>query len=67
MILEKDQITKTNFDTNLESQGQEDGEGELHPLSQSQFHRCPKCKIGYMFTIERLSKVKRYLPQRGPP
>lgn len=67
MILEKDQITKTNFDTNLESQGQGEGEGELHPLSQSQFHRCPKCKIGYMSTIARLPKVKRYLPQRAPP
>jgi hypothetical protein len=64
-ILEIDQITKSNCNTNLESQEQE--EGEPQPLSQSQFHRCPKCKIGYMLPIERLPKVKRYLRQRGPP
>lgn len=64
-ILEIDQINKSNFNTNRESQQQE--EGEPQSLSQSQLHRCPKCKIGYMLTIERLPKVKRCLRQRGPP
>jgi hypothetical protein len=63
--LEIDQINKSNFNTNQQSQEQE--EGEPQALSQSQLHRCPKCKIGYMLTIERLPKVKRYLRQRGPP
>jgi hypothetical protein len=63
--LEIGQINKSNFNTNLESQQQQ--EGEPRSLSQSRLHRCPKCKIGYMLTIERLPKVKRSLRQRGPP
>jgi hypothetical protein len=68
-ILEIDQINKSNFNTNQQSQKQEQEqeEGEPQALSQSQLHRCPKCKIGYMLTIERLPKVKRHLRQRGPP
>lgn len=65
MILEKNQVAKSIFDNNLHSQKQE--QAEHQPLSKNQFHTCPKCKNGYMITIEWFPKIKRYLRQRGPP
>lgn len=67
-ILEKDRITRSNFNTNQESENKNDiqREGD-QTFSIFQFHRCPRCKIGYMGTIQKLQKVKRTLRQRAPP
>jgi hypothetical protein len=68
-ILEKDQITSLNFNTNQLSENKNyiKQEGDPQACSIVQLPRCPKCKIGYMVTIERLPKVKRTLGQRAPP
>lgn len=51
--------------TDKEHHQNEDHNKELDFTSL--LHKCPKCKTGYMITIEKLPKVKRDLNQRGPP